>query len=133
VGPDELRRRQGQSAPALPVREPLLADRPDHRIERPGRDRIEAGNPWGFQMAVPEHLYDRGELHNLTVGRGTLSPEERFKINEHMIQTIRMLSALPFPRHLAAVPEIAGSHHESLDGRGYPRGLKAEQLGCWPG
>ena len=129
VGPDELRRRQGQGALALPVREPLLADRPEHRIERPKRDRIEAGNPWGFQMDVPEHLYDRGELHNLTVGRGTLSPEERFKINEHMIQTIRMLSALPFPRHLAAVPEIAGSHHECLDGRGYPRGLKAEQMG----
>jgi HD-GYP domain-containing protein (c-di-GMP phosphodiesterase class II) len=63
------------------------------------------------------------------VERGTLSPEDRFKINEHMVQTIRMLSALPFPRHLAAVPEIAGAHHETLDGRGYPRRLRGEQMG----
>ena len=46
-----------------------------------------------------------------------------------MVQTIRMLSALPFPRHLAAVPEIAGAHHETLDGRGYPRRLRGEQMG----
>ena len=129
VGPEELRRRERQPAPALPVREPLLADRPDQLIERPVRDRIPADNPWGFQMAVPEFLYNLGELHNLTVERGTLSPEDRFKINEHMVQTIRMLSALPFPRHLAAVPEIAGAHHETLDGRGYPRRLHGDQMG----
>ena len=129
VGPEELRRRQRQPAPALPVREPLLADRPDQLIERPERDLIPADNPWGFQMEVPMYLYNRGELHNLTVERGTLSPEDRFKINEHMVQTIRMLSALPFPRHLAAVPEIAGAHHETLDGRGYPRRLRGEQMG----
>ena len=129
VGPEELRRRQRQPAPALPVREPLLADRPDQLIERPERDRIAPDNPWGFQMEVPMYLYNRGELHNLTVERGTLSPEDRFKINEHMVQTIRMLSALPFPRHLAAVPEIAGAHHETLDGRGYPRRLRGEQMG----
>lgn len=129
VGPEELRRRQRQPAPALPVREPLLADRADQLIERPERDRFADDNPWGFEMEVPEHLYNRGELHNLTVERGTLSSEERFKINEHMVQTIRMLSALPFPRHLAAVPEIAGAHHETLDGRGYPRRLRGEQMG----
>ena len=129
VGPEELRRRERQPAPALPVREALLADRPDQLIERPERDRIAADNPWGFQMEVPESLYNLGELHNLTVERGTLSPEDRFKINEHMVQTIRMLSALPFPRHLAAVPEIAGAHHETLDGRGYPRRLHGDQMG----
>ena len=129
VGPEELRRRERQPAPALPVREPLLADRPDQLIERPDRDRIPADNPWGFQMEVPESLYNLGELHNLTVERGTLSPEDRFKINEHMVQTIRMLSALPFPRHLASVPEIAGAHHETLDGRGYPRRLRGDQMG----
>ena len=129
LGPEELRRRQRQPAPALPVREPLLADRADHLIERPERDRIAPENPWGFAMEVPDYLYNLGELHNLTVERGTLSPEDRFKINEHMVQTIRMLSALPFPRHLAAVPEIAGAHHETLDGRGYPRRLRGEQMG----
>ena len=35
---------------------------------------------------------------------------------------------LPFPRHLRNVPEIAGGHHETMDGRGYPRGLTKEQM-----
>ena len=57
-------------------------------------------------MTVPSRLYDRGEVHNLKVARGTLTEEERFKIREHIVQTILMLSRLPFPRELAAVPEI---------------------------
>ena len=49
---------------------------------------------------MPAHRYDRGEVHNLSVGRGTLTEEERYKINEHIVQTIIMLEKLPFPRHL---------------------------------
>lgn len=79
-------------------------------------------------MPSPELLYDRGELHNLTVSRGTLSEEERYKINEHIVQTITMLSSLPFPKHLRSVPEIAGGHHEKMDGTGYPKGLTREQM-----
>ena len=86
------------------------------------------GNRWGFRVKTPELLYNRGELYNLSVGRGTLSEEERYKINEHMIQTIIMLSALPFPRHLRDVPEIAGGHHEKMDGTGYPKRLKREEM-----
>ena len=128
VSADELRRRQQEPAQPLPAWEPLLADRPHHRIARLPQQRLPADNPWGFTMAEPELLYNRGELHNLSVSRGTLSAEERYKINEHIIQTIRMLAALPFPEHLRAVPEIAGGHHETTDGRGYPRGLTAEQM-----
>ena len=79
-------------------------------------------------MDVPELLYDRGELHNLTISRGTLTAEERYKINEHMVQTIIMLSRLPFPKHLHAVPEIAGGHHEKMDGTGYPKRLTRQQM-----
>jgi HD-GYP domain-containing protein (c-di-GMP phosphodiesterase class II) len=39
-----------------------------------------------------------------------------------------MLGQLPFPRHLQHVPEIAGGHHERVDGRGYPRGLTGERM-----
>ena len=87
----------------------------------------------GFEVHTPGvgHCLLRAaqlELTNLRVARGTLSDEERYKINEHIIQTIRMLESLPFPAHLQDVPDIAGGHHERLDGRGYPRGLTAEQL-----
>ena len=105
------------------------ADRPRPRSPRPPRQRLPADNPWGFTMVDPALLADRGELHNLGIQRGTLTAAERSTINEHIIQAIRMLAALPFPDHLLAVPEIAGSHHERIDGRGYPRGLRGEQMG----
>ncbi|MBS0346863.1 MAG: metal-dependent phosphohydrolase [Proteobacteria bacterium] len=123
---EEERRRKPDST--LPVREALLADKPEHRIERRPEERIAADNPWGFRMAVPELLYNRGELANLSVARGTLTDEDRYKINEHIVQTIRMLAALPFPRHLKAVPELAGGHHEKMDGSGYPRGLHRDEM-----
>jgi HD-GYP domain-containing protein (c-di-GMP phosphodiesterase class II) len=49
-------------------------------------------------------------------------------INRHIDVTIRMLEALPWPKHLQNVPEFAGGHHERMDGRGYPRGLTREQM-----
>ena len=79
-------------------------------------------------MDVPALLYNRGELHNLSVERGTLSGEERYKINEHIVQTIILLSQLPFPKHLRQVPEIAGGHHEKMDGTGYPKRLTRDQM-----
>lgn len=73
-------------------------------------------------------LYNRGELYNLCVTYGTLTPEERFKIQEHVIMTIRMLETLPLPDNMKRIPEYAGTHHETLDGTGYPRKLEASQL-----
>jgi HD-GYP domain-containing protein (c-di-GMP phosphodiesterase class II) len=129
ISRDERERKQVQGeAPGLPVDESLLADKPEHRIARPPTEGIAPDNPWGFRMDVPELLYDRGELHNLTISRGTLTAEERYKINEHMVQTIIMLSRLPFPKHLRAVPEIAGGHHEKMDGTGYPKRLTRQQM-----
>ncbi len=128
ISRDELQRKQHSAPSQLPVAEPLLADKPEHRIPRPEAEGIEPGNEWGFRIDVPELLYNRGELHNLTVSRGTLSDEERFKINEHMLQTIIMLSRLPFPKHLQSVPEIAGGHHEKMDGTGYPKRLTRDQM-----
>ena len=79
-------------------------------------------------MRVPEYLYNRGELYNLSIPRGTLTEEERYKINEHMVQTIIMLERMNLPKSLLRVPEYAGTHHEKLDGGGYPRRLTAAEL-----
>jgi HD-GYP domain-containing protein (c-di-GMP phosphodiesterase class II) len=68
------------------------------------------------------------EVTNLCISRGTLNDDERVIINGHMVQTIRMLEALPFPRNLRRVPEIAGGHHEKMDGTGYPRGIWAGDM-----
>ena len=128
ISHEELARRSSVPAAPLPALEPLLADRPDHRIERAERDCIAEQNPWGFRLRAPRYLYDRGELHNLTISRGTLTAEERFKIEDHIVQTQIMLSRLPFPKHLRDVPEIAGGHHEKMDGTGYPQGLTRDQM-----
>ncbi|HYN13793.1 MAG TPA: HD domain-containing phosphohydrolase, partial [Burkholderiales bacterium] len=68
------------------------------------------------------------EVKNLTIRAGTLTEEERKVINHHIVATIRMLEALPWPRHLTKVPEYAGGHHERMDGKGYPKGLTREQM-----
>ncbi|HUG78529.1 MAG TPA: HD domain-containing phosphohydrolase, partial [Burkholderiales bacterium] len=68
------------------------------------------------------------EVRNLTIRSGTLTDEERKIINHHIVATIRMLEALPWPKHLARVPEYAGGHHERMDGKGYPKGLTREQM-----
>ncbi|EQM69201.1 HD domain-containing phosphohydrolase [Pseudomonas tohonis] len=112
----------------LPAEEPLLADRPEHLLERPEGERMTADNPWGFKLEVPTHKFNRGELHNLSIARGTLTAEERYIINHHIVQTILMLNRLPFPPHLKDVAEIAGGHHEKMDGSGYPKRLSREQM-----
>ncbi|WP_418113117.1 HD domain-containing phosphohydrolase [Vibrio scophthalmi] len=111
---------------SLPVKENLLADKPEHIIHRVRQ--IEFEEKHGIQMEVPEHQYNYGEVYNLTISRGTLTPEDRFKINEHMISGIKMLEALPFPPELSNVPRFASTHHETMDGRGYPRKLRAADL-----
>src|SRR3546814_79288 len=115
-------------APDLPWWVLLRAFRPPPFSPRPPREVLADDNPWGCKLQQPKHLYNRGELHNLSVRRGTLNPEERYKINDHIIQTIIMLSALPYPRHLRAVPELAGGHHERMDGKGYPRQLSRDDM-----
>jgi len=125
---DEKRRKEREPEAALPVVQPLLQDRADHIVIREGHDLVPPDNKWGFKMKVPEHKFNLGEVYNLSIGRGTLTEEDRYKINDHIVQTIIMLEALPFPRHLRRVPEYAGGHHEKLDGTGYPRRLTKDQM-----
>ena len=68
------------------------------------------------------------EIRNLTIAKGTLLPEEREIINDHIVITIDMLEKLPYPKNLRNVPEFAGGHHEKLDGTGYPKGLKEDEM-----
>lgn len=125
---EEAKRHERRPASSLPVEEPLLADKPEHLIERPPAEIIPPDNPWGCQLDVPSHKFNRGELHNLGISRGTLTREERYIINHHLVQTILMLDRLPFPAHLQSVSEIAGGHHEKMDGSGYPKRLHREQM-----
>jgi hypothetical protein len=125
---EEKQRKDSVGEMALPREEHLLADRQDHLIKRSSKDQLGEDNPYGFKIETPEYVNNRGELYNLSVSRGTLNSEERYLINDHIVQTIIMLQQLPFPSYLKSVPEIAGGHHEKTDGTGYPRKLAGEQL-----
>lgn len=123
---DEEKRLSNLPAPTLPNEERLLADKPQHIVARTADNILDP--KYGFQVNVPQHLYNQGEVYNLSISRGTLTQEERFKINEHIIQTVIMLDNMPFPKHLKRVPEYASTHHETLIGTGYPRKLAEKDL-----
>ena len=71
----------------------------------------------------PEPLLTENEVYNLSTRRGTITPEERQIMNDHMVHTVNMLESMPWPKHLQRVPEYATGHHEKMDGTGYPRGV----------
>ncbi|MBK9657258.1 MAG: GAF domain-containing protein [Rhodanobacteraceae bacterium] len=87
-----------------------------------------AGYRWRALDGTLQPLLSAEEVMNLSIRRGTLNAAEREIINNHIVSTIRMLEALPWPPHLRKVPEYAGGHHERMDGKGYPRRLTREQM-----
>jgi HD-GYP domain-containing protein (c-di-GMP phosphodiesterase class II) len=97
----------------------------DEDVERVKRI---AGYRWRDMNGHEANFLSDDEVKNLTIRAGTLTDDERKIINHHIVATIKMLEALPWPKHLTSVPEYAGGHHERMDGKGYPKGLKREQM-----
>jgi HD-GYP domain-containing protein (c-di-GMP phosphodiesterase class II) len=97
----------------------------DEDVERVKRI---AAYRWRDMAGHEANFLSDDEVTNLTIRAGTLTEEERKVINHHIVTTIKMLEALPWPKHLTKVPEYAGGHHERMDGKGYPKGLKREQM-----
>jgi HD-GYP domain-containing protein (c-di-GMP phosphodiesterase class II) len=83
---------------------------------------------WRSPAGIETNLLSDEEVYNLHISRGTINKEERAIINNHVVATLKMLKALPFPKNLSRVPEIAGSHHETMIGTGYPNGLKGDEM-----
>ncbi|UUM32901.1 HD domain-containing phosphohydrolase [Vibrio japonicus] len=128
LGVSWLEKERANSPVPLPVMEPLLSDKPIHQIRWPAG--INPKEMWSesFVLEPGKLKYNRGELYNLSIKHGTLTAEERFIINDHIIQTMMMLHRLPYPEHLKDVPEIACGHHERMDGKGYPKGISEIEL-----
>lgn len=125
---EEKKRKAQTQAKVLPTEERLLDDRQDHLIEREKSVSPEQLKEYGFILEEPKYHNNNGELYNLSISRGTLNDEERYQIKDHIVQTIIMLQQLPYPKHLSEVPEIAGGHHEKIDGTGYPRRLLGDEM-----
>ncbi len=75
-----------------------------------------------------EPMLTDDELYNLEIRKGNLTREERQTIENHVVVTRRMLENVPFPKKLKDVPFIAAAHHEKLNGKGYPDGLKGDEI-----
>ena len=98
------------------------------RVEDQARVREIANYEYLNEAGQSVKFLTENEVYNLTITKGTLTPEERSIINNHIVVTISMLESLPYPKGLRKVPEYAGGHHERMDGTGYPKGLRREQM-----
>ena len=68
------------------------------------------------------------ELLNLSIRRGSITEAERKKMQDHAAVTLRMLKQIPFTKKLKNIPDFAGAHHEFINGKGYPLGLKGDEI-----
>jgi len=73
-------------------------------------------------------LLSAREVQSLSVMRGSLTNEEFDEIRSHVSHTYRFLSQIPWGKTFSRVATIAGSHHERLNGTGYPKRLRAEEI-----
>jgi hypothetical protein len=74
-------------------------------------------------------ILSEDEKRNMMIkGRGTFTPDQYQIMKDHVSITWEMLSKLSFPKKYKNVAFYASTHHETLNGRGYPRGIGADQL-----
>jgi HD-GYP domain-containing protein (c-di-GMP phosphodiesterase class II) len=96
----------------------------DEKIERVKKI---ASRTWKINGEERPLLTDE-EVKNLSVRKGTLTEDEKKVINSHAALTYEILSQLPFPKKLRNIPHYASSHHEFINGTGYPKGLKGDEI-----
>ncbi len=68
------------------------------------------------------------EARVLAIPKGSLTEEERRQIESHVVHTFQFLAQIPWTKEIRNIPEIARSHHEKLNGSGYPYGMQGEQI-----
>ena len=100
----------------------IMAEDSSKRLEELAQVIIEDSDLGEF------HLLEQEEFKLLTIPKGSLSGEERKEIESHVTHTYNFLSKIPWTKYLGDIPEIAYSHHEKLDGSGYPLGLKSPKI-----
>lgn len=99
----------------------FVGDEMIEQIEKISKRSVEIGGK-------KTNLLDKDEVSNLSIRKGTLTEPERQRINDHAKVSLDMLSELPFPKKYSAIPKIAAGHHEKINGKGYPLGLKGDEL-----
>lgn len=108
----------------------LQVDNPATFVDADIRDKLQkiATRTYRDSKGQLQPWLKEGELTALSVAKGTLTEKERSIMEDHVVVTARMLDKIPFTRKLKDVPYFASIHHEHLDGKGYPKGLKDEEI-----
>lgn len=99
-------------------------------LDQGGFERIAtiAGLSFSDELGQPGAFLTHDEASCLQIRRGSLTEQERLEINSHVVHSFTFLSKIPWSRTLRDVPDIAGAHHEKLDGSGYPKALRGDQI-----
>jgi HD-GYP domain-containing protein (c-di-GMP phosphodiesterase class II) len=99
-------------------------------LEQGGFERIAelAGMSYRDEIGTQLPFLTPIEASCLQIKRGSLTETERLEINSHVVHTYNFLCQIPWSRTLRAVPDIAGAHHEKLDGTGYPKKLRGNEI-----
>ena len=112
----------------------LLEKIDDLNIPRPHTDEekalINTVGEYSFEInGETVKVLNEEELSFLNIKSGTLNTEERADMERHVLYSYELLKIIDWPYDLRNVPVIASSHHEKLDGTGYPHGKSSETLG----
>jgi HD-GYP domain-containing protein (c-di-GMP phosphodiesterase class II) len=107
----------------------VLANEPNVQArELNGDIGVVAARVWEDSEGVTRSILTADEARILTIPRGSLTDAERRDIQDHVVHTFEFLSRIPWTKELRRVPDIAGAHHEKLDGSGYPHRAPAEEI-----
>ncbi len=107
-----------------------------HRIDGKGvlddadYDRVQelAGHSYVNDAGEPLPYLTKREKDRLSIRKGTLTEDDRRQMEYHVVMTEKILGKVRFNKNYEEIPKWAASHHELLDGSGYPRHLRGADL-----
>ena len=120
-------------AASIDARDPLTAGHSEKVTEYALGICCELGLPKEYEeiIRIASLLHDYGKIgikDSILMKPGKLDAEERKEIETHAKQTKEILEQIHFEGVYKEIPGIAGSHHEKINGSGYPKGLKGEEI-----
>jgi hypothetical protein len=98
-------------------------------LKQDNKDMLDRIHEYRYNSMEDElAIITKEEFDLLSIAKGSLSPAERKEIESHVVHTQNFLNHIPWTKEFKNIPTIAGTHHEKLDGSGYPHGMKEDEI-----